>query len=448
MDVGKLVIMLTYQDLGVVTTTAPVTATKTVSTLGWQDPISGLIAKAKEVASSLLVDGTASANGLLLNASNQLSVSIENLVLLLGDQIDKKIAQLSNELRPIVQRFEQVLDAIQRLADQAFELEAITSLDIEQALGVIPFTRQRFVLKSIRGVTQIRQDEDYELRIIATNVGTGESDARCSTELLLAGASVVVQRQAIDQHKVSLKIPAAQLNALFADDAIRLVEATLRVRYEYKKGFGWKKFEHAYPFFLTLMPIVAGSATLSCKFPQKGWRFAGREVKRLPTGDHHQEGHDVKWYRYVTDIVVSNDHRLVGAQMNGISGPLPWSQKEAPVYTNPSPIDPSSYTRVECGVWVWSGPMVFELSAESQVYDVVSEGSASFPFTFKYGDVFSIDLPKDATAGLVEGTLKTKRPIKFLLTESDSTRTLSIQRIEDLPTAKRVWIRANRPTMG
>lgn len=254
--------------------------------IGAQNPVDQSVERvlgAFDTRISALLNKSQNTGDLLIaRVALELRIATNNLGLLLDDQRNALIKDLSPEIQNVFSILNSTTEKAERGIADIKRLEEYMNLDVQEILNRLPFVKDKdFYISSVSPLTLAQKDGgDYLVTVRGIGFGYDESDRRYKTRVIVAGkelAATAIARPR--QHELVLRLPSDQLVGLFDERKPALAPVKLVTEISKKRVLwgSWKRYEMA--FDLLLFPKLMGELTVSETITV---RTLGPESKEVP----------------------------------------------------------------------------------------------------------------------------------------------------------------------
>jgi hypothetical protein len=364
-----------------------------------------LINKAKEAAHELLADAENRGNALSARLANELSVAAMNTTLLLGDQLNTQVRNMSRQNVILMVNLFQMTQSAKTMIRDVYKLKDTFILDIRALTANVPFSGDPFYIQRIDGVMQLKKKSDYFMDVYGVGLGPASGKVRSSIELKIGDETQQnIYIEQIEANRATMRIPNGTLDSHFDPTAPAFLDISIEVDQEVKRFFGgWKKSHYSIPLRLTLMPLQAGSVTVTAKIPKRDWVPIEPEIQLRTTANlHDQDRHET----YELQIKVPGGHtpsivgdkKLSNLRFGCLSGDVcRWSDVFYQRFFE-------SNTTARAAWQTNSWPTTWQLMVDVAEYREVGQDTITIPFDLVFGRTVEISLPVNAEAIRIRGT--------------------------------------------
>lgn len=254
------------------------------------DPAKGVIDDAENASQRLIIQAQQSGNGLVSNAASQLSVLAQTTALILGNDINKSMNQLSQTEQAAVNELKAAIIAANATVGKVYDIEDTTAIDLTRFESGIPFTHTPdFYVKRISNTGMLPQPGNYHVVVTAYGLGIA-NDTKADITGTLDGKPLIFRE--VDQTtagKAILEIPNQVLAPYFSSTKLAVVKMELTVVVSRKGLFGWKGHSYPVPVYLTLYPPQVATIALRITKPVYDWVDVGA-VSSAPMNTPEKDG--------------------------------------------------------------------------------------------------------------------------------------------------------------
>src|SRR5262249_21803871 len=222
--------------------------------------------------------GRASKRGdmVVAHAGSELQLAIANARVMLDEQRQKTIADLTNLQRSTLAALHAELETVERMFKEGGEVRSLTALRMIEARETVERLREAFRVErayfhiaSVQNLSLAFDDGRHEVEIIGMGIGYPGQEPHTQVDVLLDGKELPftnVRRP--ENNRLKVLIPVAALKSRFADSEVVRVPLTVRSRITPKGG---KELTYELTLPLLLLPKNAGTFELRETVTRKGW---------------------------------------------------------------------------------------------------------------------------------------------------------------------------------
>lgn len=378
-----------------------------------KNPAKGIIDDAQKTAGNLISQAQGAGNGLVSHAGSELNTAAQSAILLLGNDINKKVEDLDAGEQNALVAILQLEQWANTQMGKAYDIKDTSVVDLTnwESHWLITKTPDFFV-QSIRGTALLPEPGDYHITVTALGLGVS-SESKASITASIDGRPIVLSD--IDQTKQSgvaiIALPNASISPLFDQKVLVVKTLKLTVVLTRRHWYGSRTHSYDFPVYLTLYPKQVATVTVQVTTPTFGWVPAA-DVVSAPIVTQDKDGCkycdsscaannalDVKVPGPASGPPVLNGERIVSANLECTTGSTCAfnGQQRVSIVSNGTE---ASATWVTC-----SHPTQWYLRAHAQVWE--QTGSTSTNQTYDVLIDNPITVPIAANASLVTAGVKT-----------------------------------------
>jgi hypothetical protein len=209
---------------------------------------------------------------LTIQAGNEMTMVSQTIRTEFGNEMDKQVASVSAELKPLVVHLQRWEDSINSINDQLVGLVDLVSLDVQQ---LVPWATS-FAVRRLNGGVFVQNDPDsYFLDIVGPNFGSDPSGVETNFEVTLNDQPVGLPERKAPIDAI-FRIKKSDIETYF--DRAKLVTLPLRIKVTRKESGGifrlWRPNVQVapYEYKVSLLPDLAGKITIVTSYPQYKWQ--------------------------------------------------------------------------------------------------------------------------------------------------------------------------------
>lgn len=418
--------------------------------------VSDLIEQAKNSASTLLGEAESRGSALLNQAGNELNVLAANASVLLSNQLDKTVGDLSAQSQQLMVRLDRLTNSTDNfLSQDIYDLKDAVALDLTQALSGIPFYGDKLFISRVSGLTHIfKEDGNYKLDIIGTNLGLG--DNKVTTQI-----AITIDSTKIDDFKINrasrnesdILIPVEYLNDS-TDYSSKIV--LIEVKFSVKKKFLFlipytKKESFSIPINVSILSRKAGELTTHFTSSEYGWERERTEKIDRSTANHHcskkckgeptRTNYTINYSvsRSNTNPPTPGDRKLQNIRLNCINGPCgAWNAVMSLNIRN-------NKTNAVASFDVWSHPTTWRMTIDVDQYQETQELITSENSVLMYDEIIKIETPANFKYGKFIFKTISNKQVEVLLGSEDDEGLISLENIQNLANGRKLYFyKANK----
>ena len=234
-----------------------------------------------EKADNVVKEGVAAANAagvdVVTNVSESLNIALANFRNVVDDQTNKTIGELSKERQAIAYALAKSMNDVKEQTQYLVGFGDMALLSLEHTIDssiLGAFSGNTIVVQKILGRGHLESDtNNYNIGLIATNIGAGESGVSNDFELLIEGNILDYKSDGTDRHKRIFTIENKSLKQYFNANNISKSHLTIKVKQTHHGWISWfdKVIEHDIDVNLTLYPKKAGKLVVKYDLPTYKW---------------------------------------------------------------------------------------------------------------------------------------------------------------------------------
>lgn len=226
-----------------------------------------------------------SADRQIQHAANEALITLKEMEIAFGDQLDKTLSEVDAQVLSVVEAVNNIDQSIQRgEADLIYAIDGAL-LDVEQIVGSTIFAKYPFLLKRVRGLSHLYNNEG-EYTIGLSGSGFGASSVTLK-QISIDGQELLQEAHISksERHEMRVSFDVDKLNPLF-DNNEKLEERKIKIlpvdlvfeRVTPRRYWPTDKVEKIeYQFFIYLLPNYAGKL----KLEYLGEKFEWQPVENL-----------------------------------------------------------------------------------------------------------------------------------------------------------------------
>lgn len=169
-----------------------------------------IVGQVDQSGRGLIQEGERAGSALLTTAGNELEVASKNVLLLLGDQVDATVRDLSEENRKLIAGLLALDKRAAKLSRGAFELEDALALDVRDLVQSTLLGQDvDFLVQRVDGLTQLENPAGGSYRLSVTGLGFGfDSEVRKGRieTIVLDGQEIDFDARRKDGHRTELRV--------------------------------------------------------------------------------------------------------------------------------------------------------------------------------------------------------------------------------------------------
>jgi hypothetical protein len=244
--------------------------------------ITGVIVKdlIKE-AGDVLTEATSAAEAAGINVSTNviegLNVSIANINNVASGQLNKTVGSLSKERQAIAFALAKSIEDVKSQTQYLVGFADMGLLSFEEIINdsvLGAFSGDSIVIQKILGRGQLeREQSQYGVGLIATNIGSGESNISNDFNLSINGNDIEFISDGTDRHKRIFWLNNSSLKEHFSDNSMSTVNLKIKVTQTHKGWMSWfdDEISHDVDINLVLYPKRAGELLVKYEVPTFKW---------------------------------------------------------------------------------------------------------------------------------------------------------------------------------
>lgn len=261
--------------------------------LGGMDQLSG----------RMINDGSNQGRLMLVQAGNEMQVTISTIRSQYSAEMDKTIEKSSRELQPLLRELEKWRVVQNELADKVIELEDAVAMDLDK----VPFTGDYFGIRRTYGTVLVPDASDvYRLKIVGPRFGQVIPNETVTVTADLDGIDLGQPAQ-VPPNAVEFNIQAASVKSKFDQEKIVTIPLHVKVKRVRDGWFYDDATELQQDLRVVLLPKVVGTVSVQTERPQYEWvttgvqsdtaviradRVFSLQVSRPVTTDAPEEGNE------------------------------------------------------------------------------------------------------------------------------------------------------------
>lgn len=390
-----------------------------------------LISEARAAASSLIAQGEASGNALVIAAGNQLQVQADNVTRVAGKEASQRVKEMSAPVIPLMQNLFDLTSNPNALLGGVSDLKNATVLDLRALTRAVPGIGENFYVQRLRGSIQLeRSQQDFPFAIQGTGLGVATDRIRSNVRLIIDGKAVQdAVGTSTDSHTRRFSVKNEELAPKFSKTKVITLDGEYLVTQETFKGWFIKSWEksgtYRVPFKIALVPASMGTLTVVTEVPHRDFVRVRSETLTRTSGDHNCarcENPPTVPYNITysvpgtpSSVPKLGDFKLAGASMTCLSGACGWSRLTSVGTT-------ANQTTATGAFLVWGSPVTYAMTLDVLEYKALGDTIRStLPSkALQYGQTVSVAVPSSeglhATAAIVT---KTGATLSFALGTND-----------------------------
>jgi hypothetical protein len=208
-----------------------------------------LLGKADEILTQRIDQvfdrGNETGNALLGRAASEARLLLATLNSNFTEQREQAVRDMSREAREAYRRLGDLMDNLEAIAAQAYEVRSATIVDIQNILGNLPFVGDVTSIVAVRGLTIQRTDPEVNLSITGTGLGPASDQVTSRLSFRLAGIPINPSRESRSNNNTSVvSFPIDQFQGRFdaQDFEIRTVPLEITLSADRRAGGLWGLF--------------------------------------------------------------------------------------------------------------------------------------------------------------------------------------------------------------
>lgn len=375
-----------------------------------------------ERADVVVKEGVAAANSagvnIVTNVSESLNVALDNFKNVVDDQSGKTIGELSKERQAVAFSLAKSMNDVKEQARYLVGFGDMALLSLEHTIDssiLGAFSGDTIVVQKVLGRGQLETDDNnYNLGVIATNIGTGESGVSNNFELFIDGRKIDHQSNGLSRHKRTFSINNELMSQYFDPERVSNAFLTINVK---QVHHGWvslfdKIIEHDININLSLYPKKAGDLVVQYDLPTYRWSNIAMAEKRSRGQCHNCSTGSA----FALTLQVSggdhgestplNSERLVNVTCTCKSGSLCWYDEHGHAGAHVMNFSPHK-NMASCNGHHRTRPTEWVLSGMRQKYVYGEPLSESKSVTFDFNKTIKVGIPKNAVSIRLTGKLIT-----------------------------------------
>lgn len=403
--------------------------------------VSDIINEVQLTGVNLIDQSNHTGNALISRAGNEANVLAGNLNFILKDNLNESFNSLSEERKLLLIEAEKMRKELGNTADKAYKFKDSLTLDLNFIVTSLPFVKEKFFIQSIKGLSYLPSNKNFNLKISATTLGIHEGihtnikiyDAKDKTNTPLEN---VIVNQAEQRFFANVSIPQDSLQVKFNDENMTIVPLTVEFEVEKKRGwwiFSWlDKNSYTVPIYLSLYPKKVADIQITTKQPVYDWVNIGDKTKSYITPNRHCKhncgGQPTRGGNRIEFSVAGGAKpykegykRLINPSQKCTGGNCGFSDSFRLYRTE-------NNTRLIFTWDTWSTPGTWEAKADIEEYQVVNEKSYNSKIIPAYfSKQFTALIPKEFTYGILKIKTFTKNEYEIQIGAPDSKGLLQYQ---------------------
>lgn len=211
------------------------------------------------------------------NITESLNISIANLNNVASGQLDKTIGSLSKERQAIALALAKSIEDVQSQTQYLVGFADMGLLSLEEIINdsvLGAFSGDSIVIQKILGRGQLESEQSqYDVGLIATNIGSGESNVSNDFNLSINGNDIEFKSDGTDRHKRIFRLNNSSLKEYFSESSISTVNLKIKVTQTHKGWMSWfdDDISHDVDINLVLYPRRAGDLIVKYEVPTFKW---------------------------------------------------------------------------------------------------------------------------------------------------------------------------------
>lgn len=383
-----------------------------------------LIEKADIVVKESVASANSSGIDIVTNLSESLNVALANFRNVVEGQANKSIDDLSKERQALAFAVGKAMKDVKNQSKYLVGFGDMALLSLEHSIDssiLGAFSGSTIVVQKILGRGQLQSnDRKYNIGILATNVGTGESDISNDFEILVEGREVAYESDGMSRHKRMFSLKNSSMEKYFDSNKVSNAYLTIKIKQRHHGWISWfdKVVEHNINVNLSLYPKKAGDLVVQYDLPLYQWENIGGAEKKSRNECHNcgtgrafnltlnAPGGDYG------DSTPLNNERLVNITCSCKSGSRCWYDENGNAGAHVLNISPHKDT-ASCKGHHRTKPTEWVISANRQKYVHGIPSTNSSNVTFYFNEPQKILVPKNAVSIRLVGKLITGENINI-----------------------------------